>query len=160
MRCISCPNTTLYPLITQQDKCIHCNTHIGVQAFILPTLRGTKKNKNKKTYQPNVHTPIHFVCPDSFLNSHSSPCKWASSHPLPNRGEVIWTAEYKWLGMIDGPSHSPPLSRQIEIQADVRVPLAPSSHFSRSPGFCSRLPVSPTRPLNPLSPAVTRVKTF
>lgn len=132
MRCINCPNTTLYPLITQQYKCIHCNTHIGVQAFILPTLRGTKKKKNVPAKRTHGHT---FCLPWQLLNSHSSPCKWACSHPLPNRGEVIWTAEYKWLGMIDGPSHSPPLSRQIEIQADVRVPLAPSSHFSRSPGF-------------------------
>lgn len=31
---------------------------------------------------------------------------WLS--PTPNRGEVIWAAEYKWLGMIDRPSHSPP----------------------------------------------------
>lgn len=28
--------------------------------------------------------------------------------PTPHRGKVIWTAEYKWLGMIDRPSHSPP----------------------------------------------------
>lgn len=43
------------------------------------------------------------------LNSYSSQFRWADS-PIANWGEVIWAAEYKWSGMIDRPSHSPPCS--------------------------------------------------
>lgn len=40
------------------------------------------------------------------------PMQMSRLSPTPNWGEVIWAAEYKWLGMIDGPSHSPPSSNR------------------------------------------------
>lgn len=156
IQCISCRQKGSFPLLhSSTNASTAALTSLG-EHLSCPFSEGAKKQKNKKTkaYQTYTWTqPYIFFAPWQLFNSHSSPCKWAHSHPLPNRGEVIWTAEYKWLWMIDGPSHTPPLSRQIEIQADVCVPLAPSLHFSRSPGLAPTVCLTPTRPLNPLSPA-------
>lgn len=38
------------------------------------------------------------------------PIQMSRLSPFANWGEAIWAAEYKWLGMIDRPSHSPPSS--------------------------------------------------
>lgn len=71
------------------------------------------------TKTPNVYINIdtHFVDPTA-LEQLRLPMQMSRLSPTPDRGKVIWTAEYKWLGMIDRPSHWPPStdrwkSRQI-----------------------------------------------
>lgn len=61
------------------------------------------------TKTPNVYINIdtHFVDPTA-LEQLRLPMQMSRLSPTPDRGKVIWTAEYKWLGMIDRPSHWPP----------------------------------------------------
>lgn len=88
----SCTAVRVHPLRRQQTA----HSHLSSAA------RTEQKHQMYTSIQPYILFAL------TAFQQLLVPMQMSRLSPTPNRGEVIWAAEYKWLGMIDRPSHSPP----------------------------------------------------
>lgn len=106
---------------------LHLSPHMQMaHTHISSALHTEKKHQMYTSIQPYI---LFTLTPFQQL---LFPMQMSWLSPTPNPGEVIWAAQYKWLGMIDGPSHSSP---STDREKSNYASLSPSLHFCPSLSF-------------------------
>lgn len=113
-------NGTIFSLVTK--KCNQSNAELLKEAFLCCPAVSLHTSSHQQKEYPHLSTAPHTEQKHQMYTSIKPyilfaltafqqllfPMQMSRLSPTPNCGEAIWAAEYKWLGMIDRPSHSSP----------------------------------------------------